>query len=251
MSKLLILLKPRILLLALAILSLLAALLACGSDPTATRNPTRTPTPPPQRALSAPANTPTPRPTVAIPFTDDTETAALIALFRATDGDNWDDNANWLSAASIGEWAGVTTNSSGSVTELDLSDNNLTGTLPPDLAELDDLEVLLLHDNQLSGVLPAELANLDSLNEVSIWGNQLTWAPSYAPGVLADMVALTALYQDTNGGNWTDNTNWLTTEPLDEWFGITADAGGRVTELSLANNELKPQSTEGMSVAAW
>ena len=146
MSKLLILLKPRILLLALAILSLLAALLACGSDPTATRNPTRTPTPPPQRALSAPANTPTPRPTVAIPFTDDTETAALIALFRATDGDNWDDNANWLSAASIGEWAGVTTNSSGSVTELDLSDNNLTGTLPPDLAELDDLEVLLLHD---------------------------------------------------------------------------------------------------------
>ncbi|GGW67026.1 putative secreted protein (Por secretion system target) [Winogradskyella epiphytica] len=38
--------------------------------------------------------------------------------------------------------------------------------------------------------------------------------------------ALIALYNSTGGDNWTDNTNWNSTEPVSTWFGIT------VTEVS-------------------
>ena len=40
------------------------------------------------------------------------------------------------------------------------------------------------------------------------------------------------------GGNWTNNANWLSERPLGSWFGVTTDAGGRVTGLELANNRL-------------
>ncbi len=51
-----------------------------------------------------------------------------------------------------------------------------------------------------------------------------------------DSLALVALYNATDGANWTDNTNWLTT-PVSQWFGVTVD-GDRVTELNLAANQL-------------
>ena len=35
--------------------------------------------------------------------------AVLVTLYEATDGANWNDNTNWLSAAPLGEWYGVTT----------------------------------------------------------------------------------------------------------------------------------------------
>ena len=40
-------------------------------------------------------------------FCDDVDRAALVALYRDTDGANWTDNINWLSDAPIGEWHGV------------------------------------------------------------------------------------------------------------------------------------------------
>ena len=33
--------------------------------------------------------------------------AALVTLYESTDGDNWTDNANWLSDKPIGQWYGV------------------------------------------------------------------------------------------------------------------------------------------------
>ena len=50
--------------------------------------------------------------------------------------------------------------------------------------------------------------------------------------------ALIALYEATDGANWTDNTNWLSDAPLDEWYGVTTDDNGRVLRLSLVDNEL-------------
>ena len=37
-------------------------------------------------------------------LTDSVERAALIALYKATDGDNWKDNTNWCSDKPITEW---------------------------------------------------------------------------------------------------------------------------------------------------
>ena len=42
----------------------------------------------------------------------------------------------------------------------------------------------------------------------------------------------------TGGANWTDNTNWFRAELLSEWYGVTTDADGRVTGLSLSANGL-------------
>ena len=53
--------------------------------------------------------------------------AALVALYNATGGPNWNSNNNWLSDVPISEWSGVTTDDNGRVTELDLSQNQLTG----------------------------------------------------------------------------------------------------------------------------
>ena len=53
-----------------------------------------------------------------------------------------------------------------------------------------------------------------------------------------DRAALVALYNATAGENWTDNTNWLSDEPLGEWQGVTTNDQGRVVELHLWQNNL-------------
>ena len=53
-----------------------------------------------------------------------------------------------------------------------------------------------------------------------------------------DRIALEALYNATDGTNWTSNTNWLSDKPLSEWHGVTVDANGCVTELQLATNQM-------------
>ena len=56
--------------------------------------------------------------------------------------------------------------------------------------------------------------------------------------IATDRAALEALYDATDGPNWTDSTNWKTSAPLGEWFGVRTDTDGRVRELFLLNNEL-------------
>ena len=80
-----------------------------------------------------------------------TDRAALVALYNATDGANWRRKANWQSEAPIGEWYGVTTDSEGRVTHLDLHSNELTGEIPAELGDLSNLEVLTPYSNQLTG----------------------------------------------------------------------------------------------------
>ena len=47
-----------------------------------------------------------------------------------------------------------------------------------------------------------------------------------------------ALNNVTGGPNWKNSTNWLTDRPLGEWYGVTANSDGRVTELKLSRNAL-------------
>ena len=51
--------------------------------------------------------------------------------------------------------------------------------------------------------------------------------------VETDRVALEALYRAAGGDRWTDNTNWLTSAPLGDWYGVEVDRDGRVTRLRL------------------
>ena len=62
--------------------------------------------------------------------------AALVALYNATDGPNWENNANWLSYAPLEEWYGVSTDSNGRVVRLSLNDNGLMERFPANWATL-------------------------------------------------------------------------------------------------------------------
>ena len=103
---------------------------------------------------------------LGLPFCDPafvSDKAALVALYEATDGDNWTNNTHWLSDRPLGEWFGVTTDADGRVTWLALGGNQLSGSIPPELGNLANLTWLNLPRNQLSGSIPPELGNLTNL----------------------------------------------------------------------------------------
>jgi hypothetical protein len=51
-----------------------------------------------------------------------------------------------------------------------------------------------------------------------------------------DSLALIALYNSTDGANWTHT--WDITQPVNNWYGVTLYGNGRVTELHLNSNNL-------------
>lgn len=95
--------------------------------------------------------------------------AALAALYHSTGGDNWYRSDNWLTDAPLDDWHGVETNGSGRVTALHLNFNNLTGSLPSELGDLSELQVLNLQvNNSLVGTIPPQLGNLVNLQELRL-----------------------------------------------------------------------------------
>ena len=55
----------------------------------------------------------------------------------------------------------------------------------------------------------------------------------------AERAALVALYNATDGANWTRNTGWNTTAPVSHWYGVsTSSTDGTVTDLYLSDNGL-------------
>ena len=56
------------------------------------------------------------------------------------------------------------------------------------------------------------------------------WKPSpsqaHCRWTRLDRVVLHILYDGLGGDGWTDNTNWKTDKPLDEWHGVSTDSGG-------------------------
>ena len=187
-------------------------------------------------------------------FCPDPERDPLVALYERTGGENWTVSTNWLSAESVAEWHGVTTDEDGRVTELSLAENNLIGSLPGSLSDLARLKALNLSSNtNLSGPLPLTFMSLD-MEELLLEGTQLC-APSVAEfqawldgiqhktgancvDTRRDFYTLAVLYESTNGPDWTNQSNWLSGEALDTWHGVTTNEQGEVTGLDLRENEL-------------
>ena len=132
----------------------------------------------------------------------DDERAALIELYNSTDGDNWTDNTNWL--GNIGtecSWFRVTCGGDDEyVTSIDLNTNNLNGTIPPELGNLENLQYLSLFINQLNGNIPPELGNLENLQYLSLMDNQLNGSIPPELGNLASLQYL-YLYKNQLNGN--------------------------------------------------
>ena len=235
----------RLTLLGLVIaMALPAILLACVSDvPSAT--------PASGEAMLLLANT-----------SPETDREALVALYNATEGENWANNENWLSDVPLDEWHGVTTDDNGRVTRVVLDGNELSGEIAPELGSLANLYVLNVSENQLSGEVPSELGQLSNLESLVLSYNRLRCVPANLQDRLdtessnlgdlpfcvsnvsaetdaeTDREALVALYNATDGPNWANNENWLSDAPIGEWYGVRTDDNGRVTRLLLRENQL-------------
>ena len=142
---------------------------------------------------------------------------------------------------------------------LHLPSNQFTGQIPSWIGDL-RLSGLYLTDNQLSGPIPSELGNLTGLGALYLGGNSLTGCipdelrdvpdNDFAetglpfcddPQEATDRAALVALYNATDGPNWSTSANWLSDRPLGEWYGVTTDGNGRISILILDENNLSGQ----------
>ncbi len=175
-----------------------------------------------------------------------TDKAALVALYNATDGANWTNNDNWLDDSQpLSSWRGVNTSSNGRVIRVNLAENNLSGTLPPELEQLTRVTRLSLYSNKLTGTIPEELGNLTNLTQLTASWNQLTGG---IPEELGNLTNLTRLILDGNplGRPIPPELGKLTSlTRLDaSWAGLTgpipAELGNLIalTRLSLYSNQL-------------
>ena len=159
-----------------------------------------------------------------------------------------------------------------------LSDNALTGLIPPELGALANLVSIWLHRNELTGPIPAEFGSFAKLRWLTLTGNRLagplpdsflrmdldgfwfgsneglcmpgtadfvTWSKGikdFRGGAFcndSDRTALEAFFQIAGGSGWTNSDGWRGDGPLEEWYGVSVDSQGRVTGLDLSGNGLE------------
>ncbi|MBN1995929.1 T9SS type A sorting domain-containing protein [candidate division KSB1 bacterium] len=171
------------------------------------------------------------------------DSLALAALYLSTNGPGWTRHTNWLTGL-VRDWYGVTT-SGCRVTALRLSDNNLAGTLPPEMGNLTELVTLDLRSNSLTGPIPPEIGNLGQLIFLFLGGNELTGSLPPELGELTNCELLdvgsnsltgtipTEIFDLTNMFNLTLSNNSLT-GPIPPEIGRLTE----LTDLLMDNNNL-------------
>jgi len=94
-----------------------------------------------------------------------TEIDILSELFYNTGGNSWKDKEGWMSTTDYCNWSGILCNSDGSIIEIDLNGNRLTGTPPKSIFKLSSLTSLDLRLNQIDFIFEGigDAANLASL----------------------------------------------------------------------------------------
>ena len=145
-----------------------------------------------------------------------TDRAALEAFYDATGGDGWHVRGAWKTDAPLGQWHGITTDASGRVTELWMTDHHetMSGALPAELGNLANLKTLYIVSTPLSGAIPAELGNLSNLQSISLQRNQLTGPIPATLGKLTNLKSLILRHNQLTGaipaalGDLT-NLEWL------------------------------------------
>ena len=136
------------------------------------------------------------------------------------------------------------------LTHLDLSDSWLEGRIPEGLGNLSDLTYLDLSDSSLEGPIPIAFGYRKNLTHLDLKGTDVCVPAGFPEGnvydllvknkvpVCSDREQLVALYNATNGASWTKNTDWLSDKPLNDWYGVSANAQGHVGRLVLYSNNL-------------
>ncbi len=121
--------------------------------------------------------------------TNTNDSLALVAIYNSTTGTNWTHNDNWLTG-NVPTWYGITVDTTGRVTAIDLSNNGLSGTIPGDIGNLDALQSLSLYYNQLTGTIPNYIGNLVNLKYLGLYNNQLSGSIPKEIGYLTSLETL-------------------------------------------------------------
>ncbi|WP_373518418.1 leucine-rich repeat domain-containing protein [Pricia sp.] len=121
------------------------------------------------------------------------EKQALIDLYNATGGPSWSNSWD-IDNTEPCQWHGVTV-INGNVSELELYNNGLSGSIPASIGDLFYLNKLSLASNQLSGNIPPELGTLINLNRIDLASNQLSGS---IPSELGNLTNLTHVYLNNN-----------------------------------------------------
>lgn len=187
--------------------------------------------------------------------------AALVALYRATNGPNWGYRRNWLTDRPLSEWPGVHTTDTGRVGRLWISRNRLSGALPSEIGRLADLRVLNLSNsfipahapfNSLRGPIPPELGGLHRLEELNLASVDLTGPIPRELGNLANLQYLLLYENDLTGpipqelGGLTE-LRWLAlssndlTGPIPRELGALARLQGLWLSLNDLTGSIPPQ----------
>ena len=124
------------------------------------------------------------------------ERNALIAIYNAADGPNWNDSVKWNTAAPVSEWEGVTVVGN-KVTQLEFNGKNLNGTLAPEIGDLLYLQYISTYYGNLNlgGAIPSEIGNLTRMRLLALEYCAFTGA---LPSTLANLTNLNGLWLDNN-----------------------------------------------------
>ena len=104
----------------------------------------------------------------------ESECNALLALYNGTDGPNWYSSSGWLQTDTPCSWSGVTCANGTNVTALSRFTADMSGPIPAELANLTQLQSLILGHNYLSGPIPIQLGSLTKLTNLELELNQLS-----------------------------------------------------------------------------
>jgi len=130
------------------------------------------------------------------------ERAALIDLYNALDGDNWDYNRYWCSDRELNAWSGVTTNAEGRVIHLKLQGKNSNGNnayIPESIGDLTALEELNMRSNYLSGDIPESIGKLKALKKLYLGWNNVSGNIPESIGNLTSLETLELLNNQISG----------------------------------------------------
>ena len=127
------------------------------------------------------------------------ERDSLIALYTSTAGIDWENSTNWNGPPGTEcDWYGVYCSNS-SVYYINLSNNQLKGTIPSEIGNLQNLRNLTLRTNELTGSIPEELSNLKELTTLNLAVNKLTGNIPPGLGKLSKLTMLQLYRNDLSG----------------------------------------------------
>ena len=124
---------------------------------------------------------------------------ALISIYNESNGSSWTNNMGWSDGASgnacdICDWYGVVCDGFGRVKELNLGNNNLTGSLSSAIGDLTTIKRINIPTHSMSGAIPNVFSDLDRLLYFDLSGGSFTGSIPDFTG----LITLQTIYLENN-----------------------------------------------------